>query len=142
MRAMELLRRAEKEEKSAPSDADMHAQLGFLEEVNGDLEGAAAEYRHALMANPHDSLALGNLGLIEAGRHHAAEAMRLWREVVEHDPAEVGAGLNLAITECGTGDRAGALATLGRVLTFSPDDGKAQGMAGAIRSGKLPCATR
>jgi predicted CXXCH cytochrome family protein len=141
-RAMELLRRAEATEKSAPKDAELHGQLGFLEQVSGETDEAAAEYRHALGADPHDSLALGNLALIEAQRHHQAEAILLWREVFDHDPVQLGAGMNLAVTECQMGDRAGALNTLGRVLSFAPDAGKARQMEAAIRSGKLGCAAR
>ena len=120
MRAQQLLRQAEKEEQGAAADEEVHAQLGFLEQVSGHPDQAAAEYRMALTANPYDSLALGDLGLIEAQQHHLGEAVRLWRTVVEHDPAQVGAGMNLAIVECETGDRASSLATLERLWSFPP----------------------
>ncbi len=142
MRAQQLLRQAEKEDQGAAADAEVHAQLGFLEQVSGHPDQAAAEYRLALAANPDDSLALGDLALIEAQQHHPAEAVRLWRTVVEHDPAQVGAAMNLAIVECETGDRASSLATLERLLVFSPDDTKARALSGEIRSGKRSCQAR
>jgi hypothetical protein len=80
-----------------------------------------------------------NLALIEAGERHFAEAERLWKAVFGRDPVELGAGLNLAVVECGEGERAQAVETLGRVLTFAPDNGRAREMLGAIRAGTQKC---
>jgi hypothetical protein len=44
------------------------------------------------------------LALIKAARHQYAEAERLWKAAFKLDPAETGAGLNIAIVECQTGD--------------------------------------
>ena len=64
MRAIELLRRAEKHEPGAAEDWQLHAQLGFLEQTAGDASRAAAEYQAALRAHPDDNLAAGNLAMI------------------------------------------------------------------------------
>jgi tetratricopeptide (TPR) repeat protein len=141
-RALELLRSAEKQEVGARQDHELHAQLGFLEQLNGETQAAAEEYRRALEADPYDSLAGGNLALIEAGEHHYAEAIRLWGSVFSHDPVQLGAGLNLAVMECGAGERSAALSSLDRVLVFSPDNDRARTMAAEIRSGKQSCGTK
>jgi predicted CXXCH cytochrome family protein len=141
VRAVELLRGAEAQAGGAPRDHELHARLGFLEQVNGETQQAAGEYRQALAADPYDSLAAGNLALIQAGQHHYDEAARLWDSVFTHDPVQLGAGFNLAVVQCGSGNRNAALATLDRLLIFAPDNGKARAMAAAIRSGKRSCGT-
>jgi predicted CXXCH cytochrome family protein len=142
LRALELLQSAEKQSSDAPGDHELHAQLGFLDQLNGDTQQAAEEYRKALIADSNDSLAAGNLALIQAGQHHYSEAIGLWDSVFGHDPAQSSAGLNLAVVQCRTGQRTAALATLERLLAFSPDNGRAQAMAADIRSGKQSCGAK
>jgi predicted CXXCH cytochrome family protein len=148
IRALELLRNAEKQDNAekhdsgASGDHELHAQLAFLDQLNDNTQEAAEEYRKALTADSNDSLAAGNLALIQAGQHHYSEAIRLWDQVFSHDPVQLSAGLNLAVVECGAGQRTAALATLERLLTFSPDNGRAQAMAADIRSGKQSCGTK
>jgi predicted CXXCH cytochrome family protein len=139
-RALDLPKKAENEDNGATKDHELHAQLGFLEQVSGDSEGAAAEYRAALAADGLDSLAGGNLALIEAQKHQYAEAMQLWKAVFDHDPVQLGAGFNLAVMQCGTGDGKAALATLDRLTEFAPDSGRARAMAEEIRDGKRRCS--
>jgi len=140
LRAIELLLNAEKE-RGAQGDHELHAQLGFLEQLNGKTQQAADEYRLALADDPFDSLAGGNLAFIEAGQHHDADAIRLWDSVFTHDPVQLGAGLNLAVVACGTGHRSVAIATLERLLEFSPDSEKAEDLLANIRSGRQRCGT-
>jgi predicted CXXCH cytochrome family protein len=141
-RALVLLRQAEHTESGARGDYELHAQLGFLEQRNGENDAAAEEYQMALEANPYQSLAAGDLALLEASRHRYAEALRLWKGVFDHDPAQLGAGMNLAVVECGVGNRTGAMTTLERLLEFSPDNAKARVLADRIRSGKQKCEAR
>jgi len=138
-RAAELLRSAEQQAEGAPRDHELHAQLGFLYQVAGLTDKAAEQYRKALADDNYNSLAAGNLALIEAGRHHIAEATQLWEGVFSHDPVQLGAGLNLAVVQCGAGQRKSALATLDRVLVFAPDNSQALAMTAEIRSGKRSC---
>lgn len=138
-RALELLRRAE-ERTAASGDHELHARLGFLEQLDGRTQAAAEEYRAALRADGYDALAAGDLALIEARQHRFSEAASLWNGVFERDPAEVGAGMNLAILECGSGQPEAALRTLERVLRFSPDEDRARRMLEEIRTGKQECA--
>jgi predicted CXXCH cytochrome family protein len=141
-RALELLRREEREAGGAATDPQLHSRLGFLEQVAGHPDAAAREYERAIQANPYDSIALGNLGLIRAKSHEYAAAERFWKAAFNHDPAQVGAGMNLAIVECETGDRRGALEALTRLLEFAPDETKARELMAEIQSGKKTCAGR
>ncbi len=141
-RALELLRGAETHNAGAREDSELHAQLGFLDQMDGKRDEAEKEYRLALDANAFDSLAAGDLALIEAQRHNAREAIKLWGDVFAHDPTQLKAGMNLAMTECAQGERDEALATLDRMLFFSPDDGEARSFAEEIRAGRRSCGGR
>ena len=140
-RAVELLRKAEREEPRA-NDHELHARLGFLDQEDGRTVEAIEEYRKALAADSYDALAAGDLALIEAKRGHTAAAIKLGQWVWEHDPTRVAAAMNLAVLECGAGETKGALATLERMLEFAPDDTAAQEYLGEIRSGRRVCGGR
>jgi predicted CXXCH cytochrome family protein len=142
VRALELLRNAEKQAEDAPQDHELHAQLGFLEQINGESQQGAAEYRKALAADSYDSLAAGNLALIEAGQHRYTEATKLWTAVFAHDPVQLGAGLNLSVVQCGAGETDAAMKTLDRLLLFAPDNARARAMEYDIRSGKRNCGSK
>ncbi|HEY2859525.1 MAG TPA: multiheme c-type cytochrome [Terracidiphilus sp.] len=138
-RALELLLRAEQTAAGAPRDHELHAEAGFLEQVAGKREAAAREYREALTADPDDSLAAGNLALIEAEARRFGAAAELWREVIAHNPAELEAGLNLAVLECRAGEPGSALETLDATLQFAPDNDRARAMAAEIRTAQRVC---
>ena len=138
-RALALLKRAESTNPEARRDHELHTQLGFLEQVDGQPGRASEEYEMALAADPYDAVAAGDLALLKAEQHEYSEAIKLWKLVVDHDPAELGAGMNLAIVECGLGNRDSALASLDRMLVFAPDDVKAKQLADEIRSGSRKC---
>lgn len=141
-RAMELLRHAEKANNGANRDATLHAQLGFLEQASGDSTAAEKEYRTALQADPFEGLAAGDLALIRAQQKDFVGASRLWREVFEHDPTQLQAGLNLAIVECGEGNREGAKKTLERLREFAPDDDRVRAMEEKMRQSATACGKR
>lgn len=117
----------------------MHSQLGCLEQVSGHSREASEEYEPAIKANPCDSLALGDLALIRAKQHQIHAADQPWKAAFEHDPVEIGAGMNEALLECETGDRQDAAETLRRVLEFAPDDTQAHDFLAGIESGKTSC---
>jgi predicted CXXCH cytochrome family protein len=138
-RAYKLLLSAEEAETRGQPDHELHTELGFLEQLMGQTEAAKHEYEAALKADAFDSVAEGNLALIEARSHQSASAVRLWQTAFDHDPAQLAAGENLAEVECGLGQRDAALTTLDRVLLFSPDDQRALSLQNAIRSGTMLC---
>ncbi len=114
---MTLLRRV-----AAEGDVEVQVELGFLEQMSGDLPAAARAYAEALRANPYEASALGNLAVIDARTGRVEAAVGLLKRVVSADPTQTAAGLNLAFIECRTGDAAGALETLGELRRFAPDD--------------------
>lgn len=140
-RALALLRAAEAD-PGAGADAPLHENLGFLDQVSGDLGGAEKEYALALSADPHDAVAAGDLALIRAREKDYRGAVRLLGQAFEEYPVEVGAGRNLALLQCAAGQKEAALATLARIFTFSPDDGEAHKLDRAIRSGQEPCTVK
>jgi len=141
VRALQLLREAEALPASV-GDAELHAQLGFLEQLTGNQDAATREYELALDADADDSFAAGNLALLKAGERQYGAAVQLWQRAFEDDPVQLKAGMNLAIVECGMGRREAALATLERILAFSPDHGQARELARGIRLGVHTCGTR
>ncbi len=140
-RALKLLREAEVAPGS-DADRDLHDQVGFLSQLSGDKEAAAREYGLALMEDEHDSFALGNLALLKAQARRFEEAASLWNRAFTNDPVQIKAGLNEAITECGLGRREAAIATLNRVLQFSPDEQAARMMLDKVRSDHASCQKR
>ena len=139
-RALPLLKLAEARE-SAP-DAELHTELGFLEQMSGNGKAASAEYRTALHDPQGSNAAAGDLAVLEAHDGDYASAVKLWRQVFTADPTQIGAGFDLAVGECVLGDAAGAAETLKRVLLFSPDDDRARQLATALASGKQHCGAR
>jgi tetratricopeptide (TPR) repeat protein len=132
-RAMRLLARAERASGGAANDAPLHEQLGFLEQINGDVGDAVAEYKKALEANPYDALAAGDLAVLDAKAQDYGDAVRLWQRVFGQDPAQRAAGMDLVLVEEAEGERAAALETLGRLLEFSPDDEQARRLEDQLR---------
>jgi predicted CXXCH cytochrome family protein len=137
-RALQILKQAE-QEPTSKADDPLHAQLGFLEQVNGQIRAAAQEYEAALRVDPDDAFAAGNLGTILAQFGHPATAAQLWTRVLARNPGEKTIGINLATVECGMGQLEAALATLEQVLEFEPDDRQAAALQMAIRERRRPC---
>ncbi len=133
-----LLGRAEKR-AGAEQDEELDAQLGFLDQVAGQSAEAAREYKEALIADSENSFAAGNLAMLLARNGDPRAAVELWRRALAEDPAQATSGINLAIVECGLGSREDALATLGRVLEFSPDNRQALGLELSIRAKARAC---
>jgi len=137
--AMDLLRKSEAL-PGAAADYELHEQLGFLDQLNGDKDAAIREYGLALEANGYDSVAEGNLALLKAGNRQYGAAVELWERAFRDDPVQWKAGMNLAVVECGIGKKEAAQSTLERILAFSPDDGAAKTLAREIHSGTRGCA--
>ncbi len=136
--AQRFLRAAEKG-VAAASDADLHTQLGVLDQLSGDPLAALSEYRQALTSNPFDATARGDTALIDAKAGNQRSAVELWSAVFANDPAQQVAALNLAITECKLGDGPAAARVLQRMLLFSPDNRQARLFAAAIADRSEPC---
>jgi predicted CXXCH cytochrome family protein len=118
-KAFRLLQKAEKD---GASDVQLHTQLGFIRQMSGDTTGARKEYETALIEDPYDAAALGNLAVLDAASGRTVDAVDLLQRVVDADPSQTAAGLNLAFIECRIGDKKKALEILMELSRFNPDD--------------------
>jgi Flp pilus assembly protein TadD len=137
-RSMQLLQQAERRSGQQP-DPDLHTALGLMEQLSGDRQAAMREYQAALHADPADSVAAGDLAILQARAGDVKDAVTGLQWVSEHDPADTSASIDLAMIECAIGDPQTAKATLQRLLQFSPDDGKARQALAAIASERERC---
>lgn len=135
--AMRLLGRAEREAGGAAGDAELHEQLGFQDQMDGDVGDAAVEYKRALDANPYDALAACDLAVLDVRAQNTGDAVRLWQRVVDHDPAQREAGMDLTLVEDAEAERAAALETVERLLAFSPDDRQARALEEQIEGRRI-----
>jgi tetratricopeptide (TPR) repeat protein len=138
-RAMHLLLEAETSDPEQASDAELHMQLGFLEQMNGDRERAKAEYQEALHADPFNETAAGDLALLDAQSGDFAAALPLWQSVFQHDPGASAAGIDLAVAQCRSAGKDVTEQTLQRVLLFAPDNDAARKFLMAIGTGAQKC---
>ncbi len=136
-RAMELLQRAERHEDQP--DPDLHRALGFLAHLAGDRAMAMHEYEATLRTNPADSMAAGDLAILEARAGNPKAAITLLEGISQHDPGETTAGIDLAMIDCAIGHPKAATQALHQVLEFSPDDAKAQSALSAIETKPETC---
>jgi predicted CXXCH cytochrome family protein len=118
-KAFHLLQQAEKD---GANDVQVHTHLGFIEQMSGDKSNARKEYESALMEDPYEATALGNLAVLDATSGHTAEAVNLLQRVIDADPSQMAAGLNLAFINCRIGDKKKALEILTGLSQFNPDD--------------------
>jgi predicted CXXCH cytochrome family protein len=122
-RARQLLLRAE---ASGTDDAELHTQLGLMEQISGQMAEAEKEYDLALLKDPQDNTALGNKAVLEASAGRSGEAIRLLQAAVKNDPSQVATSLNLAFMECVGGAKEDAKRVLANLQRFSPDDAALQ----------------
>lgn len=140
--AQALLRKAEAQQTAGTKDAELHTELGFLNQEAGDIHAANNEYRAALDADPNDGTARGDLAVLFAETGDYVTAVRLWQQVFHADPAQAAAGYNLALGQCRLGRKDDAEATLKRLLTFAPDDQRARVLAADLAGGVRACPER
>ena len=137
-KAMLLLQQAERRD-GEQADPDLHTALGFMAHLTGDRQMAIHEYQAALRANPADSVAAGDLAILEARAGDTKDAVTRLEGVSENDPGETTASMDLAMVECAIGNPQTAMLALQHLLEFSPDDGKARQLLTAIESKPETC---
>jgi Flp pilus assembly protein TadD len=140
--AQTLLRKAEAQQSTGTKDAELHTELGFLDQEAGDIRTADREYRAALVADSNDGTARGDLAVLFAETGDYATAVRLWQQVFDADPVQTAAGYNLALGQCRLGRKDDAEATLKRLLSFAPDDQRARALAADLAGGVRACPER
>jgi predicted CXXCH cytochrome family protein len=137
-RAMALLQQAERREADQP-DPDLHTALGFMAHLAGDRAMATREYEAALRVNPANSIAAGDLAILEARAGNAKAAVTWLEGITQNDPGETAAGMDLAMIDCAIGSPQDATRALHHVLDFSPDDAKARQALTAIETSPEIC---
>jgi Flp pilus assembly protein TadD len=137
-RAMTLLQQAERLQGDQP-DPDLHRALGFLAHLSGDRAMATREYEATLRINLADSIAAGDLAILEARAGNAKAAITLLEGISHNDPGETTAGIDLAMIDCALGDPLSATKALQHVLDFSPDEAKARQALAAIKAKPETC---
>src|ERR1039458_4435142 len=107
--------------------AIVHAQIpqqvvqeGLEKQRNGDLEGAAADYRQFLQIHPEATAIHSNLGAALAGSGQFEEAISEYKIALRQSPALVEARLNLALCYYKMGRIEDATTQLERVHAESP----------------------
>jgi tetratricopeptide (TPR) repeat protein len=137
--AMQLLLQAEKSDPVQANDTELHAELGFLEQMSGNRARAKSEYQAALRVDPLNETAAGDLAVLDAQTGDFAAAVPLWQRAFAHDPGASAAGIDLAVAQCRLGKATAAVQTLERVLLFSPDNDSARHLYLALAVGDDHC---
>jgi tetratricopeptide (TPR) repeat protein len=100
-------------------------QEGLEKQRNGDLEGAAADYRQFLQIHPEATAIHSNLGAALAGSGQFEEAISEYKIALRQSPALVEARLNLALCYYKMGRIEDATTQLERVYSESPGNHQA-----------------
>jgi Tfp pilus assembly protein PilF len=134
--AREALRLLEQVLPAHPGDPDVLTRLGYLYQMQGDLDRAERLYERALKEDPTRAVVAANLGVFYAGRSMLRRALDLWDTAFEKNPQLSEAGLNLANGLCAAGDSSGAEQAVRRVLTHNPDSGAARTLLADVTGGR------
>ena len=107
-------------EKQVDGQSKLEQALAAVEA--GDLDSARREFEELAMDDPHDPLALYNLGLCynEAGSYEAARKTLL--SCLALDPGEANTYVALGMAEAKLGQMADAETHLAKALTLQPDN--------------------
>ena len=106
-----------------PGFAKAWRSLGRLHEARGELDAAAEAFLEALQLEPEDTAALVfNLGVRSDEEAQFELARRLYRALLEVDPAYSKAAINLAAIESRQGNPQDALDVLDDVLEREPEN--------------------
>ena len=132
-RALELLTDAE---AAGADDVQLHVNLGFLDQLKGDIASARREYAATLREDPYNAAALTNRAVLDAGVGEIPEAVRLLDRLVRADPSQTLAGTDLLKLECRAGDGQHAAALLETLRAVNPDAPELRAFAG-----RAPCGT-
>jgi tetratricopeptide (TPR) repeat protein len=109
------------------SDPDVQTQLAMALLQNKEAGAAEAALLRALDLRPNFQTAIKLLADSKLGRRCYPEAAVLYGQLIDQHPDQVGVFLCLAKCFFGVGDREGAEAALGQVLTMDPSNEIARG---------------
>jgi Flp pilus assembly protein TadD len=97
-------------EKYPWDNPGLYFDLGYAEQLNGNIQEAMAHYRKALEIDPKQTMAHSNLGVLLAGQGKIAAAMEEYQKALDLDANNVAVHLNFG----------GMLAGLGRIEDAIP----------------------
>ena len=108
--------------REAPQYPAGHFNYAFELRRRGDTDGAAGEYRKAIVLDPDMALAYSNLGALLQSRGELVEAESLYLKTIGLRPNYALAWNNLAIVRYKRGDGVGAVLAFRRAIELKPDD--------------------
>lgn len=106
----------------APGNPAGHFNLGMELRVQGDIDGAIAEFRRTIALDPGLARAYANLGALLQAKGELDSAAVLYRKTLSELPDYVPALVNLGILLYRQGDNAGAISELRKAVELAPDD--------------------
>ncbi len=113
-------------------DAVALTDLGITHGRQGDLEAALTELERAVASDPDFAEAHYNLGIVQARRGRADEAVAAYREALEVDPLHAPARNNLGILHAGRGDLESARRELEQAVADDPGYAEAHFNLGVV----------
>ena len=119
-------------------DPDVLTRLGYLYQMQGDLDRAERFYDRALKQDPDRAVVAANLGVLYARRGSLARALDVWRDAFANNAQLSDLGLNLANGLCAAGDVRGARDVTRRVLQHNPDSAAARTLLAALTDASCP----
>ena len=121
-----------------PRNARALENLGAWHARQGDLKGAVALCREALVVRPENPRALVNLGLLEARRGELTKAALAFSGALSLNPGHRGALLGRARTLEGLGRLREAAMDYRRLLSLAPDHAEAEAGLARVQAGGNP----
>jgi cytochrome c-type biogenesis protein CcmH/NrfG len=106
--------------RDAPDDPEILVYLAEIYRNSGEGERARPLYQRAIQVDPGQVTARVGLGAVLFERSAYRDAIPLWQEALARNSGLALVGTNLALAQWRSGDRAGALATLRKLLDLSP----------------------
>lgn len=105
-----------------PSSAAAFQTLGFANRLNFDLEGSATAYEKALELNPDSIVSKRSLAEMKRATGKSDEAVRLFREVLQADPADSSAKNGLILSLFNDGKQNEAESAMAAAFEENPNN--------------------
>jgi predicted CXXCH cytochrome family protein len=125
--------------KQNPHDVQVLTDLAWLQQQRGDTKRATELYSAALAEDPDNITANTDYGVLLARGGDLQQAAQRWNLVFRRSPSISELGYDLGQVECALGNPVSAQNLLKRLLTFNPDDQRAQALLAEIASGRKVC---
>ena len=106
----------------APTNSDLHFNVGLALNGQGDLDGAIGEYHEALRLNPINEYAHVNLGVALGDKGDSDGEIAEEREALRIDPADDAAHASLGVALISKGDWDGASVECRAALRLNPSN--------------------